>query len=132
MLRGGFNFGGEQSGHLIFLDHSATGDGILSALQVLAVVIEKDERLSRLARIMKPLPQVIVNAPVRKKRNLAGIPAVQNALAEAEKKLQGRGRILVRFSGTQQICRVMIEGPSKKDIADMAAKIASAIETALN
>jgi phosphoglucosamine mutase len=132
MLRSGFNFGGEQSGHLIFLDHSATGDGILSALQVLAVMTGKKERLSRLSAVMKTLPQVMVNAPVKKKKDLDKIPAVQKAILEAEVKLDGRGRVLVRFSGTQQICRVMIEGPSKKDILRMANHIASLIQETLN
>jgi len=132
MLRNGFNFGGEQSGHLIFLDHAATGDGILSALQVLAVMKGRGEPLSRLAGVMKTLPQVMVNAPVKKKKDLNKIPSVRKAILEAEGKLDGRGRILVRFSGTQQICRVMIEGPSKKDLLRMANHIASLIQEALN
>ncbi len=132
MLRGGYNLGGEQSGHLIFLDHSATGDGILSALQVLAIMKKKGARLSRLASVMTTLPQIIVNAPVKKKEELSGISSVQRAIDEAEQRLEGRGRILVRFSGTQQICRVMIEGPSKKEISEMANHIAALIEETLN
>ncbi len=131
MLRGGFNLGGEQSGHIIFLDHSTTGDGILSALQVLAVTKERGERLSKLAGIMTTLPQVIINTPVTRKRDLDKIPSVKKVLDEAEGKLRGRGRILVRFSGTQRMCRVMVEGPSEKVISTMAKRIASAIEEAL-
>jgi phosphoglucosamine mutase len=132
MLRGGFNLGGEQSGHLIFLDHSTTGDGILSALQILSIMQEKGVRLSGLRSVMKTLPQIIVNVSVKKKKDLGKIPAVQRAIDEAEQKLKGRGRILVRYSGTQQICRVMIEGPSKKDVKDMANHIASLIAESLN
>ena len=132
MLRGGFNLGGEQSGHLIFLDHSTTGDGILSALQILSIMKEKGVRLSGLRAVMKTLPQIIVNVSVKKKKDLDKIPAVQKAIDEAERKLKGRGRILVRYSGTQQICRVMIEGPSKKDASDMANHIASLIAESLN
>jgi phosphoglucosamine mutase len=132
MLRGGFNLGGEQSGHLIFLDHSTTGDGILSALQILSIMKEKGVRLSGLRAVMKTLPQIIVNVSVKKKMDLGKIPAVQKAIDEAEQKLKGRGRILVRYSGTQQICRIMIEGPSKKDVSDMANHIASLIAESLN
>lgn len=132
MLRGGFNLGGEQSGHLIFLDHSTTGDGILSALQILSIMKETGKRLSGLRSVMKTLPQIIVNVSVKKKKDLSKIPAVQKAIDEAERKLKGRGRILVRYSGTQLLCRVMIEGPSKKDVSDMANRIASLITENLN
>jgi len=132
MLRGGFNLGGEQSGHLIFLDHSTTGDGILSALQILSIMKETGKRLSGLRSVMKTLPQIIVNVSVKKKKDLSKIPAVQKAIDEAERKLKGRGRILVRYSGTQLLCRVMIEGPSKKDVSDMANRIASLIAESLN
>jgi len=131
MLRGGFNLGGEQSGHIIFLDHSTTGDGILSALQVLAVMKERGERLSKLAGIMTTLPQVLINTPVARKKDLDKIPSVKKVLDEAEDELRGRGRILVRFSGTQRMCRVMVEGPSEKVISAMAKRIASTIEEAL-
>jgi len=131
MLRGGFNLGGEQSGHLIFFDHSTTGDGILSALQVLAVMKERGERLSKLAGIMTTLPQVIVNTPIIREKEPRQIPSIKKVIDEAENKLRGRGRILVRFSGTQRMCRVMVEGPSEKVISAMAKRIASAIEEAL-
>jgi len=128
MLQGGFNLGGEQSGHLIFLDHSTTGDGILSALQVLSIMKETGRRLSELRAVMKTLPQVIVNVKVGKKRDLNKIPSVQREIQDAERKLGNGGRILVRYSGTQPLCRIMIEGPSKKEISDMANRIASIIE----
>jgi phosphoglucosamine mutase len=131
MLKEGYNFGGEQSGHLIFLDHSPTGDGILSALQVLAIMRKKGERLSELSKIMTTLPQVLVNFSIEKKKDLQSVPAIRKAVREAEKKLGSRGRVLVRFSGTQSICRVMIEGPSKKEINEMANHLAEVIRTHL-
>jgi phosphoglucosamine mutase len=127
MLRKGYNLGGEQSGHIIFLDHTTTGDGILSALQVLAVMKKKERPLSELAAVMSTLPQVLVNVTVEKRKDLDSIPVIRKAIADAEKKLAGKGRILVRFSGTQALCRVMIEGPSQKEITVMANELAEAI-----
>ncbi|HSM88442.1 MAG TPA: phosphoglucosamine mutase, partial [Desulfobacterales bacterium] len=123
MLNKGYNLGGEQSGHLIFLDHTTTGDGILSALQVLAVMKKKGRPLSELAAVMTTLPQVLVNVTVEKRMDLDSVPVIGQAIAEAEKKLAGTGRVLVRFSGTQALCRVMIEGPSQKEITSMANEL---------
>ena len=128
MREKGYNLGGEQSGHLIFLDHTTTGDGILSALQVLAVMKKKGRPLSELAAVMTTLPQVLVNVTVEKRRELDEIPIIGQAIADAEKKLAGKGRILVRFSGTQALCRVMIEGPSQKEITTMANELADTIK----
>ena len=128
MRQKGYNLGGEQSGHLIFLDHTTTGDGILSALQVLAVMKKKGRPLSELAAVMSTLPQVLVNVTVEKRRELDEIPVIGQAIADAEKKLAGKGRILVRFSGTQALCRVMIEGPSQKEITAMANELAETIK----
>jgi phosphoglucosamine mutase len=127
MREKGYNLGGEQSGHLIFLDHTTTGDGILSALQVLAVMKKKGRPLSELAAVMSTLPQVLVNVTVERRRELDSIPIIGQAIADAEKKLAGKGRILVRFSGTQALCRVMIEGPSQKEITAMANELAEVI-----
>jgi len=127
MLNKGYNLGGEQSGHLIFLDHTTTGDGILSALQVLAVMKKKGRPLSELAAVMTTLPQVLVNVTVEKRMDLDSVPVIGQAIAEAEKKLAGTGRVLVRFSGTQALCRVMIEGPSQKEITAMANELAEII-----
>ena len=127
MLNKGYNLGGEQSGHLIFLDHTTTGDGILSALQVLAVMKKKGRPLSELAAVMTTLPQVLVNVTVERRRELDSIPIIRKAIADAEKKLAGKGRVLVRFSGTQALCRVMIEGPSQKEITAMANGLAEVI-----
>jgi phosphoglucosamine mutase len=127
MLNKGYNLGGEQSGHLIFLDHTTTGDGILSALQVLAVMKKKGRPLSELAAVMTTLPQVLVNVTVEKRMDLDSVPVIGQAIADAEKKLAGKGRVLVRFSGTQALCRVMIEGPSQKEITAMATELAEVI-----
>jgi len=128
MRAGGFNFGGEQSGHLIFMDHSTTGDGIISALQVLSVMMQTERKLSELAMVLEKMPQVLINVPVREKPNLDEIDSVKNAIEKAEKKLAGKGRVLVRYSGTELLARVMIEGPSKKEIEKMAADIAGLIK----
>ncbi|NTV54728.1 MAG: phosphoglucosamine mutase [Syntrophaceae bacterium] len=127
MRQKGYNLGGEQSGHLIFLDHTTTGDGILSALQVLAVMKKKGRPLSELAAVMSTLPQVLVNVTVEKRMDLDSVPVIRKAIADAEKKLAGKGRVLVRFSGTQALCRVMIEGPAQKEITAMANELAEVI-----
>jgi phosphoglucosamine mutase len=128
MRQKGYNLGGEQSGHLIFLDHTTTGDGILSALQVLAVMKKKGRPLSELAAVMTTLPQVLVNVTVEKRMDLDSVPVIRQAIADAETKLAGKGRVLVRFSGTQALCRVMIEGPSQKEITGMANELAETIK----
>lgn len=128
MLKNGYNFGGEQSGHLISLDHSTTGDGTLSALQVLAIMKKKGRKLSELGSIMTKFPQILVNITVKERKDLSAIPAVKKAISEAKKRLNGKGRVLVRFSGTQLLCRVMVEGPSKEEISKIARHIAEVIE----
>jgi phosphoglucosamine mutase len=119
--------GGEQSGHLIFLDKNTTGDGLVSALQVLRIMIESDAKLSDLTKLVERFPQVIVNVKVREKQPLHQIKSVQKVIRETEKELGSSGRVLVRYSGTEMICRVMVEGPVLKHIQDLANKIAKAI-----
>ena len=131
MIKHGYNFGGEQSGHLIFFDHTTTGDGLLAALQVLAVMKKKGEPLSELSKIMKTLPQYLLNIAVKNRRDLNGIKEIRESIEEAEKKLTGKGRILVRYSGTQPICRIMVEGPSKSEILKIANHLADVIKTHL-
>ena len=127
MRRGGHNLGGEQSGHLVFLDHNTTGDGCLTALQVLALMTGQDKPLGELRKVMRKLPQVIVNVPVREKRPLSELPRVQQRIAESERVLGGRGRVLMRYSGTEPVARVMVEGESEEEIARLARGIADAV-----
>jgi phosphoglucosamine mutase len=127
MREGGYNFGGEQSGHLVFMDHATTGDGIISALQVLSSMIRSGRKLSELAMILERLPQVLINVPVKEKPNLDEITPVRKAIEKTEKKLKNRGRILVRYSGTEMLARVMIEGRSQKEINGMSKEIAGLI-----
>lgn len=131
MREGGHNLGGEQSGHLVFLDHNTTGDGCLTALQVLALMIGQEQPLSELRRTMGKLPQVVVNVPVRERRPLSELDQVQARITESEQLLDGRGRVLVRYSGTEPLARVMIEGQSEKEIQRLAQGIADAIRSKL-
>jgi phosphoglucosamine mutase len=127
MRQRGCNFGGEQSGHLIFLDHTTSGDGIIAALQILKVMAETGKRLSELAAWVKKYPQVLKNVEVRSKKNLAKIPEVCKVIQESRARLQNRGRILVRYSGTQPVCRVMAEGQDPKEIAWVVDDVCDAI-----
>jgi phosphoglucosamine mutase len=127
MLAGGYNLGGEQSGHIIFLDHNTTGDGAITCLQVLALMVEKGRRLSELKRIMRRLPQVLVNVKVKERKPFERLPKVSRAIAAVEDTLKGRGRTLVRYSGTEMLARVMLEGEDQDRIRQMAEDIAEAI-----
>lgn len=109
MRRSGCVFGGEQSGHLIFLNHSTTGDGSLAALQIIKIMLENNRPLSELAGLLTPYPQVLKNIPVNQKRPFEEIPRVNQLLNQAEKELAGRGRILLRYSGTENLARIMVE-----------------------
>src|SRR5438309_1365136 len=108
MLRDGYNLGGEQSGHIVFLDHNTTGDGAITCLQVLALMVEKGKRLSELKSVMTRLPQVLLNVRVREKREFESMPKVNSKIAAVQKALNGRGRTLVRYSGTEMLARVML------------------------
>jgi len=127
MARGGYNLGGEQSGHLIFLDYNTTGDGVLCALQVLAVMMREEKKLSELASIMVPFPQVLRNVPVQRKRDPHQIPEVETLMKKILEELGDRGRILVRPSGTENLIRVMVEGENEKEILAYAEEISESI-----
>ncbi len=129
MLMDGYNLGGEQSGHIVFLDHNSTGDGAISCLQVLALMIERGKRLSELKGVMKRLPQVLCNVQVRERRDFERMPKVTQKIAAVEKELNGRGRTLVRYSGTEMLARVMLEGEDQVRIGQMAEEIADVIRT---
>lgn len=127
MRADGYNFGGEQSGHLVFLDHATTGDGVLAALQLLAVVVGSGKPLSELARVMEAVPQVLQNVRVREKRPVEDLPGVQRVLRAVEAELGKDGRVLVRYSGTEPKLRVMVEGDDEDRIRAMAAEICEAV-----
>jgi len=129
MLKHDANLGGEQSGHMIFLDHNTTGDGLVCALQVLRIMIETDSKLSDLAAIFTRYPQAVVNVKVNTKPPLDTLSAVNQARQNVEKTLGDSGRVLVRYSGTENICRVMVEGPKFKQVHEMATAIATAVES---
>jgi phosphoglucosamine mutase len=132
MLAQGAVIGGEDSGHLIFLNHHTTGDGIVTALQVAAAVQKEGKKLSELAKIMKVFPQVLLNVEVRSRPEIATVPAIAAAIREAEAQLGSRGRVLVRYSGTQNLCRVMAEGPTPEETTEICRRIAAVVEKHLN
>lgn len=131
MIRGGYNLGGEQSGHVIFLDHNTTGDGILTAIQLVDTLLTSGQPLSELKKIMKKYPQVLVNVRVQDKSKYAGNAAIEEAVAAAERKLGDNGRVLVRPSGTESLIRVMAEGPDKEEIEQLVAEIVAVVEREL-
>ncbi|NVN89369.1 MAG: phosphoglucosamine mutase [Desulfuromonadales bacterium] len=123
MRKAGYNLGGEQSGHMIFLDHNTTGDGILSALQLLAVMRRNEKPLSELATVMIPLPQVLVNTRVRERKDIMTIPDIAAKISDVEEKLGNEGRVLIRYSGTEPLLRVMLEGKDTYEITAWANEI---------
>lgn len=134
MLQGGYSLGGEQSGHIIFLDHSTTGDGILTALQLLSVLKRENKKLSQLASVMKKLPQVLVNARVAesKKTDYKEDSIIQQEIKRIEDIFKETGRVLIRPSGTEPLVRVMIEGEDQREIEEYAVRLAKLIEERLN
>jgi phosphoglucosamine mutase len=128
MRKGGYNLGGEQSGHMIFLDHNTTGDGILSALQLLAVMRREEKTLAELAEIMIPLPQVLCNTRVREKVDIYSIADVAAKIKNVEEKLGEEGRVLIRYSGTEPLLRVMLEGQDKYEITTWANEICDLVK----
>jgi phosphoglucosamine mutase len=131
MLRHGYNVGGEQSGHCVFLDHNTTGDGVVTALQVLSLMARRQEPLSQLRQCMTPCPQVLINVRVVDKPDLESVPAVRTAIGEVEAQLDGIGRVLVRYSGTEPLARVMVEGREAEQVERLAKSIADVIEKEL-
>lgn len=131
MLREGYNVGGEQSGHMIFRDFATTGDGIVSALQILRVMIDSGQPLSELKKVLKKFPQAQRNLRVREKPPLDSLPTIQQLVGEAESSLAGKGRVLLRYSGTEPKIRLLIEGRDQGDIDGHADKIAQALQEAI-
>jgi len=126
MRRNSYNFGGEQSGHIIFGAYSTTGDGIIAALQFLAIMLEKGKGASELANTFELYPQVLLNVNVKEKRPLGELKALSSEIREAQKLLGNRGRVLVRYSGTENVLRIMVEGENESDINGVAQRIAQA------
>jgi phosphoglucosamine mutase len=123
--------GGEDSGHVIFLEHHTTGDGILTALQLVAAMLKEGKPLSELAALMDVFPQRLINVSVAHKPDLESVPQIMSAVATAEAALGDQGRVLVRYSGTESLCRVMVEGPSVEATDKWAAEIADVIRKEL-
>jgi len=127
MLADSYNLGGEQSGHILFLDHNTTGDGGITCLQMLALMVEQHKRLSELKNVMKRLPQVLLNVTVKEKREFSEMPKVASKISQVERALGSRGRLLVRYSGTELLARIMLEGEEEGMIRAMAEEIANEI-----
>jgi phosphoglucosamine mutase len=131
MLRRGLSLGGEQSGHIIFSDHLFTGDGIATALSVLRVMADTRRELADLASELVTYPQVLVNVRVRERKDLSTVPPVADAMKRVEERLSGTGRLLVRYSGTEPLLRIMIEGKDQRDIQAWATEIAGTVKQEL-
>jgi len=129
MLKEDYNFGGEQSGHLIFLDHNTTGDGLISALQVMALIRRSGKTLSQLTERIPLYPQVLVNVRARERKDLAHVAPFQRALRAHEASLNGTGRILVRYSGTEPLVRIMVEAEDSKKVQEIARHLADVLRT---
>ena len=128
MIRRELSLGGEQSGHVIFSDHLFTGDGIATAMNVLRVMAETGRELADLAAELVTYPQVLINVKVREKRDLQSVPAIKAAMDRVEDRLAGQGRLLVRYSGTEPLLRVMMEGRDQREIQAWASEIAGAVK----
>jgi phosphoglucosamine mutase len=128
MMKRGFNLGGEQSGHMIFHDYTTTGDGIISALQILRIMVETGKPLSELKKCLKKYPQAQRSLQVRNKPPIEELQEVSRLKALAEKELGARGRVVLRYSGTEPKIRLLIEGPDGARINAQADQIAQAIE----
>jgi phosphoglucosamine mutase len=131
MLTDGYNFGGEQSGHFIFLDHNTTGDGLISALQVLSLMKRTQKSLSELAQAMTAVPQVLLNVKVSHKPKLETVPDLEEAIRAGERLMNGTGRVLVRYSGTESLLRIMVEGERDTLIQEVADQLAQVVRTHL-
>jgi phosphoglucosamine mutase len=132
MQRLGAVIGGEDSGHMIFTNHHSTGDGIITALQLVSAMLKSGKPLSELARLMDVLPQKLINIDVRSQPDIATVPEIVEAIRQVEAELGEQGRVLVRYSGTQNMCRVMVEGPTKELTDKYCTQIADAVKAALS
>lgn len=132
MRKHGYNLGGEQSGHIIFLDHTTTGDGCIAALSVLAVMKQTGKKMSDLSNVFEDMPQVLINCRVKRRVPLHEIKGYDELVKDIERRLTGEGRLFVRFSGTEPVIRVLVEGPDKALISQYAEEVASFLEKELS
>jgi len=128
MVRGNYNLGGEQSGHIVFLDYNTTCDGILTALQLLAIMKRKERPLDELANVIEPLPQVLYNVKVREKKDLTEIPEIEQRIMGIEKGFGNAGRLLIRYSGTEPLLRIMVEGEDEKKLHEIARDLVELVK----
>jgi len=131
MISSGAVLGGEDSGHMIFLDYHTTGDGILTSLKLIEAMKEESKPLSELCKIMKVFPQVLINVDVERKPDLENVPAIKDAIESVEKRLGEKGRVVVRYSGTQSICRIMVEGPTINETGKYCRQLADIVKETL-
>ena len=129
--RSGYNLGGEQSGHIVFLEHNTTGDGLITALQTLAILRRKERKLSELTAGFQRFPQSLVNVAVAEKPPIESIPELHDAVRRVEAELGKRGRVLVRYSGTEPKARVMVEGEDEAEVSRLAAELAERFQRCL-
>jgi len=128
MIKRGISMGGEQSGHVIFADHLFTGDGIATALNVMRTMADTGRELADLASELVAYPQVLLNVRVREMKDLTSVPAIADAMERIERRLAGQGRLLVRYSGTEPLLRVMIEGRDQQEIHGWAREIVDCVK----
>jgi phosphoglucosamine mutase len=131
MRKGGYVLGGEQSGHLVFMEHSTTGDGTLAALQLLRIMVARQRPISEIAGLLTPYPQKLVNVRVKKKIPFAEVPSIQDALRHAEAKLGHTGRVLLRYSGTEALARIMVESQDERLVGELCEELTHAVESGL-
>lgn len=132
MRKGGYLLGGEQSGHLVFMEHSTTGDGTLAALQLLRIMVGRQKPISEIAGLLTPFPQKLVNLKVKKKVPFDEVPVIQDAVRAAEAKLGRTGRVLLRYSGTEALARIMVEAQDQSLVDELCADLAEAVESGLS
>jgi phosphoglucosamine mutase len=128
LVENDLNLGGEQSGHIVFLDYNNTGDGIVTALQILKIMEERQSSLGQLSKYMKKYPQVLINVKVKTKKDFSQIPDLKQAIKDTKRQLKDNGRLVLRYSGTEPLARIMIEGSSYQLIEKMAQTIAQIIK----
>ena len=131
MRENGAIVGGERSGHLVFMEHGTCGDGLLAGLQLLRIMREQGKRISELAGLLKPFPQTMINVSITARRPLEEVTEIQSAKEAIEAELGSRGRVLLRYSGTEPVVRVMVEGEDALQVQRLAGSLAEAVKAAL-